>query len=93
MWNITADTSTGSIQRPEVSAGILTHSKADGHQGPTPPSLKFHDLSAILWVNPLRVPGSLARCLTPSDAYVINQVTQSSATVSEKDPARPGLRA
>lgn len=47
---------------PEVNAGILLCSKADEREGPAPPSLKFHNLSAILWGNPPRVPVSLARC-------------------------------
>lgn len=61
--------------------GLLC-SKTAEQQGPTPSSLKFDNLSAILRVNPQRAPVSLARCLTPNDAHVINQVTPSSAMVS-----------
>lgn len=55
--------------------GLLC-SKTAEQQGPTPSSLKFDNLSAILRVNPQRAPVSLARCLTPNDAHVINQVTR-----------------
>lgn len=67
---------------PEVDAGPVISIQMNSGDAP-PASLRFHNLSAILWVNPQRVPASPARCLTPSDAHVINQVTRESATVSD----------
>lgn len=83
MWRVTLTPAQFSNQQAlKLMLGLLC-SKAAEQQRPTPSSLKFDNLSAILWVNPQRVPVSLARCLTPNDAHVIiNQVTQSRATVS-----------
>lgn len=88
-----ADTCQVSNQQALKSMLGLLCSKTAEQQGPTPSSLKFDNLSAILRVNPQRAPVSLARCLTPNDAHVINQVTPSSATVSgirKKNSPSPG---
>lgn len=80
--SVATDTRAGfQTTRPQVMLGLLC-SKAAEQQGPTPSSLKPDNLSAIPGEGPQRVSASLARCLTPSDAHVINHVTQSSATVS-----------
>lgn len=82
MRSVATDTRAGfQTTRPQVMLGLLC-SKAAEQQGPSPSSLKPDNLSAIPGEGPQRVSASLARCLTPSDAHVINHVTQSSATVS-----------
>lgn len=77
---------------PEADAGPVISIQVNIGDAP-PASLRFHNLSGILWVNPQRVPASPARCSTPSDAHVIHQVTRASATVSDTAGKKGSLRA
>lgn len=82
---------------PEVNAGIWLCSKADEHQGPTPPSLKFHNLSAILLSKPTEgpcFPGQVfitqwCSCHQSGDSVKCHSVRN----CRKKDPTSPSLRA